>query len=278
MIFLGVGLHLFLVLRHGISEMPRPGQPVEPTTYKAEYEERLQRTGVPFWPEAAWRDAVFALAVVAAIVGCALLFGPPSLGQPPDPTALDVNPAPDWYFLFYFAVLAMLPPDLETLIILVAPLLVGLVLLLLPLVSNRGERAPSKRPWAPALIVVAAVIWVVLTIYGVRAPWSPHFGAKPLTASVVGADSGPVAEGARLFYDKGCLYCHTIAGHGGRRGPELTNIGDLLTRNEMVIRINNGGHNMPAFAGNLTAAQLEKLVAFLQSRRSGSAGDGRSAR
>ena len=111
-IFAGVALHMWLILRHGISEMPKPGQPVVPATYKRDYEARLQKSGVPFWPNAMWRDAVVSLVVVVGIVACAVFFGPPVLNTPPDPTALNVNPAPDWYFLFYFAILSMLPANL----------------------------------------------------------------------------------------------------------------------------------------------------------------------
>jgi ubiquinol-cytochrome c reductase cytochrome b subunit len=83
----------------------------------------------------------------------------------------------------------------------------------------------------------------------------------------VGATSGPIAEGARLFHAKGCLNCHLIDHEGGRRGPDLSHIGGLLTPDEMTIRISNGGKNMPAFASTLSPAELDLLVQFLASRQ-----------
>jgi ubiquinol-cytochrome c reductase cytochrome b subunit len=102
---------------------------------------------------------------------------------------------------------------------------------------------------------------------GQHSPWSPNFEALPLSEKVVGATSGPVFEGALLFHDKACLNCHLIQGHGGRRGPDLTYIADKLTRDNMVIRIVNGGTNMPAFGSSLKPQELDALVAFLESRK-----------
>jgi len=270
LIFAGVGLHVVLMLRHGISEMPKASQPVVPKTYKGDYEERLKKTGVPFWPNAMWRDTVFSLIVVIGIVVCAIAFGPPTLDMPPDPTTLNVNPAPDWYFLFYFAILSMLPASLETWVILGGPLVVILGLLALPLLSNKGDRAPSRRPWAIAVLATSITAIIILTIYGARAPWSPNFAAQPIAPSALLTSDPGIQQGAKVFFNKGCIYCHEIEGNGGQRGPNLSRVGDRLTEDQLIIRINNGGHNMPAFAGRITHDELAALVAFLKSRRAGS--------
>jgi ubiquinol-cytochrome c reductase cytochrome b subunit len=141
------------------------------------------------------------------------------------------------------------------------------ILFLLPLFSNKGERSPHRRPWAIAAVVMVVLMIGTFWYAGAKSPWSPNFNAQPLPPKVVGTDTGPMAEGAAVFYSKGCLNCHLISGNGGRRGPDLSIIGNKLNRGDMTIRIVNGGNNMPAFGNNLTPEQLEKVVAFLQSRK-----------
>jgi ubiquinol-cytochrome c reductase cytochrome b subunit len=196
-----------------------------------------------------------------------VLIGPPALGKPPDPTIIEANPRPDWYLLWYFAALALIPPGIENYFIIGAPLLAGIVLIALPFVANKGERHPRRRPWAIGTVIIIVVMVGTLWYEGARSPWSPDFTAKPLPESVIGASSGPVYQGAQVFHDKGCEYCHTISGYGGERGPNLSNVGNLLSRDQMISRILNGATNMPPFAGNITPQELDDVVAFLQTRK-----------
>jgi len=267
MLFIFIGLHLWLVLRHGISEPPVPGRPVEPKTYRDWYHKFLEKHGHRFWPDGAWRDFVFGTGLIIAIAALAYFVGPPPIDKPPDPSLLNADPRPDWYLLWYFALLALMPSRAEGFLMIVVPVLIGVGLLLVPLVNNRGERAASRRPWAIAVVLLAVITIGSLWVIGVQSPWSPNFNPGQLPVAVIGANTGPVYQGAVLFDDKGCLNCHLVKGYGGRRGPDLTYIGDELTQDNMVIRIVNGGVNMPAFGNMLKPAEIDALVAFLSSRK-----------
>jgi ubiquinol-cytochrome c reductase cytochrome b subunit len=266
LIFAFVGFHLYLVIRNGISEPPEVGRPVNPKTYRSWYQKMLHERGVPFWPDAAWRDVMFGVGVIVVIVSLAMIFGPPMLDSPPDPTIVQANPHPDWYLLWFFALLALTPPPLEKFAILLFPLLGGLVLVGLPFIANRGERHYKRRPWAVGAVLMIILMIGTLGIAGKQSNWSPNFDPTPLPSSVVGATSGPVADGAQLFNERGCENCHRVSGYGGRRGPDLTTVGDRRTAEQLTIRILNGGTNMPAFSSTLKPDEVNALVTFLQSR------------
>lgn len=266
LLFAVIGFHLYMVLHAGISEPPKSGRPVNPKSYRAWYHEMLKRDGVPFWPDAAWRDVSFGIAVLLGITILAITVGAPPLAGPPNPANINVVPRPDWYFLWYFAALALIPPSMENVVIIAAPLGLILGMLFLPIWANRGERSPARRPWAMIVVLCTGLMIFSLTLTGALAPWSPNFDAAPLPLKTIGASSGPIYQGAVLFHQAGCEDCHSVGGYGGLRGPDLTNVGGRLTSQDMIIRIMNGGENMPSFARILSASELNDLVAFLQSR------------
>jgi ubiquinol-cytochrome c reductase cytochrome b subunit len=195
--------------------------------------------------------------LIIAIAVAAFFVGPPALDRPPDPSILAADPRPDWYLLWYFALLALIPARIEGYVMIGFPILIGLLLLFVPIWNHKGERAASRRPWAIAVVCLSVIMIGGLWWEGQQSPWSPNFEALPLSEKVVGATSGPVFKGGQLFHDKGCLNCHLIQGFGGRRGPDLTYIADTLTRDNLVIRIVNGGTNMPAFGPSLKPGELD---------------------
>src|SRR5258706_14863347 len=71
-----VGVHLLMVLKLGINEWPMPGRIVRRATYMREYHELTRKQGVPFVPEAVWKDILFSAFILVAIAVCAIHFGP----------------------------------------------------------------------------------------------------------------------------------------------------------------------------------------------------------
>jgi ubiquinol-cytochrome c reductase cytochrome b subunit len=271
LIFLFIALHIYLVFRNGISEPPKAGRPVDPSTYRAWYKQYLLDKSVPFWPNAAWRDVLLSSLIVILIIVLAILFGAPALTTPPDPSMVQTSPNPDWYMVPFFALFALMPHKIESIAMMIGPVLTVIILLSIPFLSNKGERSPLKRPWAMFGVLCVFVFVISLLVIGLQAPWSPDFKATPLPISAVrrSLPAGPgfadssLIRGVHLFYAKGCEYCHRINGYGGRAGPELTIVGNRLSPQQLTLRIVNGGENMPAFGGTLSKEELSDLVSFL---------------
>src|ERR1700681_4574765 len=124
-----VGVHLLMVLKLGINEWPMPGRIVRRATYMQEYRELTHKEGIPFVPEAVWKDILFSGFILLLIAICAVHFGPFGPGGQPDPTIIQTAPRPDFFFLWLYALLSFLPPSAETPILLIGPA-VGIIVLL----------------------------------------------------------------------------------------------------------------------------------------------------
>jgi len=243
-----------------------PGRLVSKATYEREYHELAETTGIPFVPDAAWKDAMFAAAIILAVMACAYFFGPFGPSGPPDPTIIQTAPKPDYFFLWIYAVLAFLPPSIETPVMLVVPVLAIVAMLLLPLLDGEGERHWSRRPVAVLMVSVIAVTLGIFTHLGTYTPWSPIMDAWTSDAIPPADLHGRTPlerQGALVMQNKQCRNCHSLAGQGGLRGPALDSVATRLTEDQIYRQVLQGGGNMPAYGNALNPAQTKALVSFL---------------
>jgi mono/diheme cytochrome c family protein len=91
-------------------------------------------------------------------------------------------------------------------------------------------------------------------------------------ASVAGTGGPSVSlaslgtNGAAIF--KGpCAGCHTLAAAGttGTIGPNLDQLAPILSTAIVVRQVTNGGAQMPAFKGKLSAAQIQAVAKYVSS-------------
>jgi ubiquinol-cytochrome c reductase cytochrome b subunit len=265
-----VSLHLRLVLTKGINEYPTPGKPVVKGAYDEEYKALLKKEGVPFFPNAIGKDLIFAGLLTLGIMFCAVYFGPKGPEGVPNPTLIDTQPRPDFYFLSAFAALALLPDYMETFLILTAPIVMIAVLLALPFISGTGEKSAGRRPVAALSVIVILLALGTLAYLGVYSPWSPQMGAwsgDAVPERFVKGRSPLEMRGAVTLQNKQCRNCHSLGGEGGARGPALDDVATRLTGDQLVRQVIQGGGNMPAYGKNLSPAEVAALVAFMRTLR-----------
>lgn len=263
-------LHLFLVLHHGISEPPVAGKPVDPATYREEYAALLEN-GKTYFPYNVWREAIFVGLVFAVILGLSLTLGPHGPGDPPDPTVLRTQPEPDWFVIWYYALLFLKSRGWETFFMVYLPLVLIVLLIAMPLLANKGERSPTRRPWAVILVALAFGTVATLIVVGYRAPWAPSDApaVTPEELSSLGPREVPedALRGAAIFHGHGCQSCHRVLGRGGDYGPELTDVTARLSQETIAIRTLDGFGDMPAYRDRLTRADLDAILVFLRALR-----------
>lgn len=261
-----VSVHVWMVLKLGINEWPMPGRPVRRATYLAEYHKLSHEDGFPFFPAAFWKDLIFSGAVLAAVAVCAAVFGPYGPTGFPDPTIIQTVPKPDFYFLWLYAVLAYLPPELETPFILTVPLLAIAFLVALPFFAGEGEKSWHRRPVAVLVLATVAVSFGVFTHLGTYTPWSPLMNAwsgDTVPEKFLQELSPLERQGAVVFQAKQCRNCHSLDHVGGQRGPALDDVSTRLTEDQLIRQVLQGGGNMPAYGKNLSPAETTALVKFL---------------
>jgi ubiquinol-cytochrome c reductase cytochrome b subunit len=275
-----VGLHVLMVLKLGINEWPMPGRIVKRATYEAQYHALTKSDGAPFVPYAIWKDMFFAAFIILAVAACAYYFGPFGPTGQPDPTIIQTAPKPDYFFLWLYALLSLLPPSLETPFLLICPPLVIIGLILLPFLSGEGEKSWRRRPIAVITVLMIAITLGTFTRLAQFVPWSPHMNAwsgDPVPDRYIHGTTALERQGALVFQVKQCRNCHSLGDTGGQRGPALDSVAVRLTRDQLIRQVIQGGGNMPAYGNNLSPAETTALVAFLETLHPATQGPARDA-
>jgi ubiquinol-cytochrome c reductase cytochrome b subunit len=262
-----VCLHVLMVVTLGVNEWPMPGRIVRRATYINDYHELTRKNGAPFVPYAIWKDMFFAAFIILAVAACALYFGPFGPTGRPDPTIIQTVPKPDYFFLWLYALLSLLPPSLETPVLLIGPVVVIAGLLLLPFLSGEGEKSWKRRPIAVLTVSLLAITLGTFTHLAGYTPWSPHMNAwsgDPVPDQFIHRTTALERQGATVFQVKQCRNCHSLGDTGGERGPALDSVAVRLTQDQLIRQVIQGGGNMPAYGKNLSPAETTALVAFLE--------------
>jgi ubiquinol-cytochrome c reductase cytochrome b subunit len=275
LLVLFIFLHIAAVIRQGIAPRTkaleegaprRTNDPAYPAYYREAYA-ATKRGGVRFYPDIVGKDMIVGTAIVVLIVLLAAAFGAP-LEAPADPTDSSYVPKPEWYFLPLYQLLKLVPGSLESLVAVGIPTALLLVLLALPFFDRRSTRHLLRRPLALAslALILGGAGYLLGAAVRERGPAVPPEVGRPLTSTE--------RAGRALFRSQKCDDCHKIAGTGGKKGPDLTEIGFyhssawLHSFIERPASFRGDTTAMPAFGPpTLTHQQIEELAQYLASLR-----------
>src|SRR6185312_10835683 len=257
-----VGLHVFLVRKHGVA--PAPGDELKPK----------QR----FFPLQVFKDTVAIFIAFAVLFTLAVAVHVP-LEQVADPTDTSYIPRPEWYFLFLFQTLKLFNGPLEVVGAVVLPGLAVLALILAPFIDRGRLVKVGQRFVAIAVVLLAGIGWSALTMAAVKST-PPQEGAVDfsyptdwikLTPEQLAVSSLPnipdfVHQGATIYQAKHCSVCHTVNGTGGKIGPVLNGLARRQSRSWVQDHFANPqklspGTSMPPYP--LTPRDRDNLTSYL---------------
>ena len=190
-----IGLHLYLVRRHGVT--PSTDDAAKPVK--------------KFYPEQMFKDSVAMFGYVIVLVLFAN-FAKLGLGSMADPTNTRYTPRPEWYFLFLFQALKLFPGKLEVLGAVVLPNLAIVALFLVPFFDRAKAIRVRQRTVAIAMVVFAAIGWAGLTQRAVATTEpsmeDPNAGLTPPQAW---RELPPEQLAAIGYFEKDkCSRCHVL--------------------------------------------------------------------
>jgi len=248
-----IGIHIYLVRKHGVAPAPGDNAPRE-----------------RFFPKQIFKDTVGVFVAFMILFVLALTAKVP-LEKLADPTYTPLNTRPEWYFLFLFQFLKLFGGSMEAIASTVIPGLAVLTLFLVPFIDRGPMVRLGKRIFAFGVIAFSALAWTGLTVAAVVT--TP---ADTEPASTAGGQGSQVAAwqqlspqalaGLSIFRRENCKACHQPGGKRGI-GPSLTKIPAAHhTDAWMIPHFKNPaqvvpGSSMPPV--QLSDAQLNALSEFV---------------
>ena len=208
---MSIGVHIYLVRIHGISEHNSETKSTEVSQKESSYH---------FFPEHLARASIAFTVVFSVILALAIFVDIPKeqVAGTIDP---DYLPRPEWYYMWLFQLLTFFSGRMEIIGSLVIPLGGIMLLILLPFISKTSYKSPADRPVETAIGIACLVGIVYLGVMGIA-------NSKPYGEIVRIPDralSPSEKTGLKIFVERECAYCHHILGAGGRReGPDLSNV------------------------------------------------------
>jgi ubiquinol-cytochrome c reductase cytochrome b subunit len=222
-----LALHVYLYRRHG------------PTPRWTLSEADAAQRAVPFWPEQAARNVlVGALAYLAVTIAVMKTHGP-ALESPADPGS-SYMARPEWYALPLFQLRMYFEGPAEIIATMVIPGILTGVLVALPFLDRAPARAPAQRPGVMAGMAVGLLALGLLSGIALRKDArDTRFvqaraaeDEKAATARRLALEGVPPEGGTAVFrndpqyqareiWEEKCAGCHSLAGAGGDKGPDL---------------------------------------------------------
>jgi len=165
-------VHITMVHQQGLADPDRDeGAGKEPVGKEAaaagsaavEPGHKPKRKLLPFFPNYVL-DEIIAWYVMLGLLIILVSLVPTGLEEPANPLRTPEHAKPEWYFLFLYQGLKVVPRIVGIAI----PMVGGLLLLLLPFLDRNPNASPRRRPIAITIGVLVIIGIVVFTVWGWR--------------------------------------------------------------------------------------------------------------
>lgn len=259
--------HVYLVMHHGVTSRREKERDIHTADEQRELYHRQSESaedGEDFYPETMGKSGIMSLVVFAIVLAFTILAGPARLYDEANLTDYSF-PVEEWWFAWYSALIAMLPPSLAPSFVVFFPLLLLVAMLALPFVDRGPKRGMRRRPLAVAFVVFCLIALFGLSALRVKSKWTgwPVGSLPPVPEGVV--LSSRAEEGRQLFARYGCSTCHAIGGQGRSVAVDFAAVEDLKSRQfyRAYILQPPEGIAMPSYAGRLGEGELESLLDYV---------------